>query len=66
MGNFPQITHLDVQVYFEIVPALESKITTLTELYLWFRYIVRFWSDFALGLRDTGLGMPIAALCGGS
>jgi hypothetical protein len=34
MGNFPQITHLDVQVYFGIVPSLESKITMLINLYL--------------------------------
>jgi hypothetical protein len=34
MGNIPQMTHLDVQVYFGIVPELESKITTLISLYL--------------------------------
>src|SRR5918997_4928984 len=41
MGNFPQITHLDVQVYFETVPSLESKITMPINLYLQFRYTIR-------------------------
>ena len=34
IGNFPQITHLDVQVYFGTVPSLESKITMPISLYL--------------------------------
>jgi hypothetical protein len=38
MENFPQMTHLDVQVYSYYVPALEPKTTMFIRLYFKYTY----------------------------
>jgi hypothetical protein len=64
--NFPQITHLDVQVYSGTVPVLESKITMSIKLYLKYKYKTSHRVALREACLESGLGMPISAFGGDS